>query len=132
MVKLLPEDQEVAVFNKRLEVIVDDTKGESGKMKMVFRDGTEAEADAIIGCDGIKSRTRELIVGEGSPEAKCRYSYKYAYRGLISMDEAINQLGEEKASNASLWVWLSPNFEIPDRCTDISTSYRRWDQTATS
>ena len=52
----------------------------------------------------IKSRTRGLVVGETSPAAKCGYSHKYAYRGLIPMERAIEALGEERAVNACMWV----------------------------
>lgn len=101
LVKLLP--REAAQFNKRLSHILDDRIG-SGKMLMKFMDGSVAEADAIIGCDGIKSRTREIMVGEDHPAAKPVYTHKYAYRGLIPMDLATQALGEERATNASLWV----------------------------
>lgn len=97
--RLLPQD--IARFNKHLEDVLEDA---SGKLVMKFADGSVAEADAVIGCDGIKSRTRGVIVGHDKPEAKCTYSHKFAYRGLIPMQNAIKALGEEKASNASLWV----------------------------
>lgn len=101
LVKLLPRD--AAQFNKKLNHILDDRIG-SGKMLMKFKDGTVAEADAILGCDGIKSRTRAILVGEDHPAAKPVYTNKYAYRGLIPMDEAVQVLGEERAVNSSMWV----------------------------
>lgn len=101
LVKLLPRD--AAQFNKKLNHILDDTIG-SGKMLMKFKDGSVAEADAILGCDGIKSRTRVILVGESHPAAKPVYTNKYAYRGLIPMHLAIQVLGEERAVNSSMWV----------------------------
>lgn len=101
LVKLLPRD--AAQFHKRLSHILDDRIG-SGKVLMKFKDGSVAEADAIIGCDGIKSRTRAILVGEEHPAAKPVYTHKYAYRGLIPMKQAIQTLGEERAVNASMWV----------------------------
>ncbi len=104
LVKLLPDDGRAARFNKRLEGL-DVPLGGGGKMVLTFSDGSTAEADAVIGCDGIKSRTRELMLGgETHPQAKCGYSHKYAYRGLMPMGQAVEALGEEKARNASLWV----------------------------
>jgi salicylate hydroxylase len=100
--KLLPRDS--AYFNKRLDTIIEDPQG-SSKLLVKFCDGSVVEADAVVGCDGIKSRTRELLVGEGSLAAKCGYSHKYAYRGLIPMQDAIEALGVEKAQNSCLWVY---------------------------
>lgn len=105
LVKLLPRD--MAQFHKKLNHILDDRIG-SGKMLMKFKDGSVAEADAIIGCDGIKSRTRVIIVGEDHPAAKPVYTHKYAYRGLIPMNQAIRVLGEERAVNSSMWVSADP------------------------
>ncbi|ROV95661.1 hypothetical protein VMCG_07552 [Cytospora schulzeri] len=99
--KLLPRD--AVKFEKRLSHILDDTIG-SGKMLMKFEDGSVAEADAIIGCDGVKSRTREIIVGEDHPAAKPSYTNKYAYRAHVPMERAVQALGEERATNASLWM----------------------------
>ncbi len=106
LVKLLPEG--VAHFNKRLDGIGQEDDSEGGKMLLRFSDGTVARADAVVGCDGIKSRTREILVGEGNPQAKCGYSHKYAYRGLIPMEDAVAALGPEKAQNAVMWVRLPP------------------------
>ncbi|KAJ9133367.1 FAD/NAD(P)-binding domain-containing protein [Pleurostoma richardsiae] len=101
LVKLVPDG--IAHFDKRLDSVVDDRE-KSGKMILTLCDGTSAEADAVLGCDGIKSRTREVMVGKDSPQAKCRYSHKYAWRGLIPIEDAINALGPEKGQNTGLWM----------------------------
>ncbi|KAI0128319.1 salicylate 1-monooxygenase sala [Xylariales sp. AK1849] len=98
--KLIPK--EICHFRKHLDDIVEDEK--SGKLKMTFHDGTSAEADAVIGCDGIKSRTRALVVGETHPSAKAKYTHMYGYRGVIPMDKAAEVLGEERAANGGLWM----------------------------
>ncbi|EEY66499.1 salicylate hydroxylase, putative [Phytophthora infestans T30-4] len=59
MVKLILEG--VAKFDKRLQDI--ETLPD-GDVKLKFTDGTEAVHSAVIGCDGIKSRTRKVILGE--------------------------------------------------------------------
>ncbi|VUC32117.1 unnamed protein product [Clonostachys rosea] len=94
LVKLIP--QHVARFNKVLTSI---TTAASGKLVMAFGDGTTAEADAIIGCDGIKSRVRQELF----PTCKPSYSHKYAYRGLIPMKQAIDAVGNENAQNACMY-----------------------------
>lgn len=101
LTRLLPRDG--AQFNKTLQHIMDD-RSSSGKILLKFTDGSVAEADAVLGCDGIKSRTRTLLVGEDHAAAKPVYTHKYAYRGLIPMNQAVQVLGEERAVNASLWL----------------------------
>jgi len=99
LVKLLPEG--IARFGKRLAKI---SEGQGGKFIMSFEDGTTAEADAVVGCDGIKSRVRQSIVGPHHESAQPSYTYKYAYRGLIPMENAIAAIGEERAQNACMHV----------------------------
>ena len=63
--------------------------------------------DAIIGCDGIKSKVRQLLYGD-HPCSHPTFTHKYAYRALATMDDAIKAVGEEKAKNACMHV------SIPD------------------
>ncbi|KAL1953766.1 hypothetical protein VTO42DRAFT_2297 [Malbranchea cinnamomea] len=99
LVKLIPNN--LARFGKRLESI---TESSNGKMAMHFVDGTTAEADAVIGCDGIKSRVRQIVVGAAHPSAQPSYSHKYAYRGLIPMQKAVEAIGEERAQNSCMYM----------------------------
>ena len=100
IVKLVP--QEIAKFGKKLADIEENSS--TGRLVMRFEDGTTAEADAVIGCDGIKSRVRQIIVGKDHPSAYPSYTHKYAYRGLVPMDQAIEAVGEELAQNACMHV----------------------------
>ncbi|KAK2731856.1 salicylate hydroxylase-like protein [Colletotrichum kahawae] len=100
MIQHLPKD--MAKFNKQLDR-VEEPHGPSGRLRMVFQDGTTAEADAIVGCDGIKSRTREIVVGSDHPSATCGFTHKHCYRGLIPMDEALEVIGKERAMGSNLW-----------------------------
>ncbi|KAK5943263.1 hypothetical protein PMZ80_004270 [Knufia obscura] len=97
LVKLLPGD--VAEFGKRLSTI---TEAESGRLVMHFEDGSTAEADAIIGSDGIKSQVRKVMFGENHPCAHPSYTHKYAYRGLVPMEQAVKAIGEERARNSCM------------------------------
>ncbi|KAK3704137.1 hypothetical protein LTR37_013977 [Vermiconidia calcicola] len=97
LVKLVPD--EVAHFGKKLQGI---TEQPDGRLQLSFDDGTSAEADAVIGCDGIKSRVRQSILGPDHPALVPSYTYKYAYRGLVPMEEAIKAIGEERAENACM------------------------------
>lgn len=78
------------------------------KLVMRFADGSMDEADLVIGCDGIKSRVRGLLVGEGDPAAVPSFTHKYAYRGLVPMDKAVEAIGEELASNSCMHVCFLP------------------------
>lgn len=110
MVKLIPDG--IAKFGKRLDDI---TTKDDGKLLMKFLDGTTAEADVVVGCDGIKSRVRQLIVGVDHPSAYPTYTHKYAYRGLIPMEKAVEVLGEERAKNACMHVSLVQNSNMLDQ-----------------
>ena len=100
LVKLVPEG--IAHFGKRLKSL--EQNGE--KCVMSFEDGSSAEADAVIGCDGIKSKTRQLMHGFDHPCAQPTYTYKYAYRGVVPMAKAIEAVGEERAKNSCMHVSL--------------------------
>lgn len=62
-------------FGKRL-VDLDSTER---VVKLVFDDGTRAEADLAIGADGVRSRCRELLVGSHPP----KYSGYVAHRCIL-------------------------------------------------
>jgi 6-hydroxynicotinate 3-monooxygenase len=47
--------------------------------RLRFEDGTHADADIVIGADGIASKVREILLGVEAPE----YSGSVAYRGLF-------------------------------------------------
>lgn len=103
MVHLVPES--IARFGKRLRNISEDS---DGQLSMSFEDGTTAKADVVIGSDGIKSRVRQIIVGDNHPSARPVYTHKYAYRGLVPMEDAIAAIGEERAQNSCFYVCAFP------------------------
>ncbi|KAF5560694.1 salicylate 1-monooxygenase [Fusarium napiforme] len=76
----------------------------SGGIRLVFQDGSIEEADAVVGCDGIRSKVREILFGVDHPSSKCSYTHKYAYRGMIPMKQAVEVLGGERALNATIWL----------------------------
>jgi salicylate hydroxylase len=100
LVKEIPEG--VARFGKKLATISMVADG-SGDVECHFADGTTARHNAVIGCDGIKSTTREWLLGKDDPASKAVFSGKYAYRGLIPMDDAVDLLGEEVARNSQMF-----------------------------
>ncbi|CAI7634864.1 unnamed protein product [Penicillium palitans] len=68
-----------------------------------FEDGTTAEADIVIGCDGIKSRVRRGLGFSDSPT----YSGQVVYRGFVEYQD----LPENTATLLSNVV----NFRSPKR-----------------
>lgn len=97
LVRLLPQSS--ASFGKSLKHIEEVDCG----VRLKFGDGTEAEADAVVGCDGIKSRVREILLGADNAKSHPTFTGEYAYRGLAPMDLAKNFLGEY-ALNGHVWV----------------------------
>ena len=114
--KLLPPG--MASFGKRLVSIEEigmgkTRKGGSGDRDGIgadgvllrFADGTTARHDAVVGCDGIKSQVRKLMLGwTGKPDRAIEpvFSGKYCYRGLVPADKAIEILGEELATESQM------------------------------
>jgi len=98
LVHLIPEG--IAMFGEKLQMV--EKKGT--KMQLTFHDGTEAEADAVIGCDGVKSRTRQILLGENHKNTNPTFTGKYAYRGLIPMEKAVAAVGEEYAQNSQMYL----------------------------
>lgn len=62
-------------FGKRL-VGLEETRSD---MKLVFEDGAQAEADIVIGADGVNSKIREILLGPEDPT----YSGFVAYRAIF-------------------------------------------------
>ncbi|KAI1074641.1 FAD/NAD(P)-binding domain-containing protein [Whalleya microplaca] len=83
-------------FGKRLERL---DQEEDGRSTLTFADGTKVEADAVIGCDGVKSRVRQHLFGENHEASYPQYTHMVAYRGIVPMDRAVDVLGEWKAHN---------------------------------
>lgn len=97
LVKAVPES--AAQFGKKLV----DLRTEGDSVVCVFADGSEARHDAVIGCDGIKSATRKWVLGKDDPTSEAVFSGKYAYRGLIPMEEAVEMLGDDVARNSNFF-----------------------------
>ena len=80
----------------RLDHRCDDLKHYSDRIEVKFHNGARADADLVVGADGIRSTVRDLILGPESP----RFSGHVAYRGLLPAGR-LAHLGLEV--NASSW-----------------------------
>ncbi|KAL4956605.1 hypothetical protein BDW69DRAFT_202869 [Aspergillus filifer] len=80
-------------FNRRVVRIEED--GDSGKVTLVFANGRTETFDAVVGCDGIKGFTRQVVLGPEYPsEVRAKYANTYVYRHIVSTDKAKEILGE--------------------------------------
>lgn len=102
LVSLLPKSVGV-VFNKKVKDIFHNQVSPDGQVKISFTDNTEAFADAVVGCDGIHSICRSLIMGKNHESFRPTYTGRYGFRAIIPMDQAIKAIGPE-AQNRRLIV----------------------------
>jgi salicylate hydroxylase len=97
LIKLLPKA--CAEFNKR--VVGVDQSGE--KVVCQFADGTKIEADAVVGCDGIRSGCRPFVF-ENAELVRPVFTKKVVYRGIVPMKVAEVALGKERANNRQMYL----------------------------
>ncbi|KAJ8117234.1 hypothetical protein OPT61_g1524 [Boeremia exigua] len=95
LVALLPMN--VTSFNKSF---VGAKEQEDGLLMLQFGDGTTALASAIIGCDGIKSKVRELVCGQ---DTCATYAGEVAYRAMVPKSDAEKALGADLAFNGTIY-----------------------------
>ncbi len=62
-----------------------------------FEDGSEVEADVIVGADGIHSRVREALFGPDDP----RFTGKVCYRSVVAKDAV---KGERRSTENTQWL----------------------------
>jgi salicylate hydroxylase len=74
-----------------------------GRVRMQFDNGARAEADVMVGADGIHSTVRSALFGAEQP----RYSGGIAYRGLIPA-ERLRGLGLE----TTMQIWMGPRGHV--------------------
>lgn len=99
MVGLLPPD--MAQFQKRLLRLESQP---SGSVRLVFEDGSTADADAVVGCDGVRSAVRRHVLDKDTVLDDLTFSGKYAYRALVPMGQAKEALGEHLAGNSQMYL----------------------------
>src|SRR5690349_8620732 len=68
-----------------------------GGVTLSFADGTKAEADAVIGADGVHSLVRELVVGPDTPIHRGRIAYRAVF------DASLMNGGTITASRTKWW-----------------------------
>lgn len=99
LVKLLPDC--VACFGKRLLHLHAES---ADTVRLEFADGTMSQADAVVGCDGVRSRVRCILGGHENDSQGMEFTGKFVYRGLIPMDRAKAAVGHDLSGNAQMYL----------------------------
>jgi len=86
-------------------------------VEVKFHNGMTADADVVIGADGIHSTVREAIVGPETP----RFSGHVAYRGLVPADR-VAHLGLEVTAS----VWWGPDHHFVNYFVGAGARYHNW------
>jgi salicylate hydroxylase len=87
------------------------------RAEVKFQDGTVADADVIVGADGIHSIIRELLLG---PES-ARFSGHVAYRGLVP-SERLADLGLELCASS----WWGPGHHFVQYFVGAGGRFVNW------
>jgi salicylate hydroxylase/6-hydroxynicotinate 3-monooxygenase len=74
---------EIVHLNKKL-VGLDQA---NGQVTLSFADGTKAQADAVIGADGVHSLVRDIIIGPDAPIHKGRIAYRAIFDSSLMNGE---------------------------------------------
>jgi 2-polyprenyl-6-methoxyphenol hydroxylase-like FAD-dependent oxidoreductase len=82
-----------------------------------FHNGATAEADVVVGADGVHSTVREAILGAESP----RFSGNVAYRGLVPAMR-VAHLGIE----VEACPWWGPNHHFVHYFVGGGARYHNW------
>jgi salicylate hydroxylase len=86
-------------------------------VEVQFHNGAKAEADLVVGADGIHSTVRAIVLGPEAP----RFSGHVAYRGLVPA-EHVAQLGIEVEASS----WWGPNHHFVHYFVGAGARYLNW------
>lgn len=84
----------------RLDHRLVDVESTSGDVRLAFANGASAEADAVIGADGVHSALKKILFGEDTLNATGRIAYRTTYPAKLlegfEMDECVKWWGEDR------------------------------------
>jgi|SRR5271166_3325154 len=87
------------------------------RVEVQFHNGATADADIVVGADGIHSTVREAIMRPESP----RFSGHVAYRGLVPAARVVH-LGIERTAS----VWWGPDHHFVQYFVGAGARYLNW------
>ena len=82
----------VASFEQRADAVV-----------VRCENGEEVEGAALIGADGLRSPTRQAVIGDGAPRA----AGHFVYRGVVPMDQITDRSRAE-----AMTIWGGPDLHL--------------------
>jgi 6-hydroxynicotinate 3-monooxygenase len=77
LLSVLPE--EIIHLNRKLVGLEES----AGQVTLAFADGSRAQADAVVGADGVHSVAREIILGLDTPIHKGRIAYRAVFSSAL-------------------------------------------------
>ena len=83
----------------RLHQRVQGFEQDDAGVRLQAEDGTRYQADVLLGCDGLWSRVRAQLLGDGKPV----FGGDLAYRGLLRMTDLPSDLRRNEVT-----AWLAP------------------------
>src|SRR5260370_3692852 len=75
----------------------------AGRVLARFADAAEYEGAAMIGADGLRSRVREILIGDGAPRPIGHVSY----RGVVPFDQV-----KDRSHFDDMVIWIGPNLHF--------------------
>lgn len=64
----------------------------------------------VIACDGLKSKTRQILLGADDPASYPQYTHKVAYRTLVPKEKVVEAIGLYKTERLCFQLGKSREF----------------------
>jgi len=111
LVEILPPG--IAHLNKRCISVQPGSPDGSQKATIKFADGSEYQADLVVGCDGVKSVVRKAVAEPDRNEknvngavTRTRYMNTNVYRGLVPFDKLKSVRAEDMIERPRIYSGL--------------------------